>query len=328
VSVRVSAVLALLLSPLVAAEVPIIFDTDFASDCDDAGALAVLHALADAGEARILGTISCTANRWTPAAIDAVNTWYGRPDIPIGTIKGKKEQKHDLSSYTERLARDFPNDTGEADTVRDATEVYRRILAAQQDRSVTIVAVGWMTNLKNLLESGPDEFSRDNGVELVRRKVKALVQMGPKIEPPGKGWNIEQDPESARSVVGSWPTPIVFSPKEICWAMTGGTLPMRTPKSNPVRKAYELWFAKHGRGETTRHSADLTAVLYAVRGSGPYWSVQDQGSIEIDREGHSVWRMERDSPRSYLRKKMEFDELAGILDALIVRPPKHPKGKR
>jgi hypothetical protein len=37
--------------------VRIIFDTDIGSDCDDAGALAVLHKLADKGEAKILGVI-------------------------------------------------------------------------------------------------------------------------------------------------------------------------------------------------------------------------------------------------------------------------------
>ena len=35
----------------------VIFDTDMGSDCDDAGALAILNALADAGEVRILGVV-------------------------------------------------------------------------------------------------------------------------------------------------------------------------------------------------------------------------------------------------------------------------------
>ena len=38
--------------------VSLIFDTDMAPDYDDVGALAVLHALADSGEARILATVS------------------------------------------------------------------------------------------------------------------------------------------------------------------------------------------------------------------------------------------------------------------------------
>ena len=37
--------------------IPIIFDTDIGTDIDDAGALAILHVMADRGQARILATI-------------------------------------------------------------------------------------------------------------------------------------------------------------------------------------------------------------------------------------------------------------------------------
>ena len=53
-----SAWLGMALSPhdAAAAEpVRVILDTDLSSDVDDVGAVAVLHALADAGEAEILG---------------------------------------------------------------------------------------------------------------------------------------------------------------------------------------------------------------------------------------------------------------------------------
>jgi pyrimidine-specific ribonucleoside hydrolase len=38
--------------------VPIIFDSDFGPDYDDVGAITLLHALADSGQARILATIA------------------------------------------------------------------------------------------------------------------------------------------------------------------------------------------------------------------------------------------------------------------------------
>ena len=38
--------------------VSVIFDTDMGPDYDDVGALALLHALADSGEVRILATVS------------------------------------------------------------------------------------------------------------------------------------------------------------------------------------------------------------------------------------------------------------------------------
>src|SRR3712207_437465 len=45
----------------------ILFDTDMLTDCDDAGALAVLHALADNGEAEILATVVSVPNPWSAA---------------------------------------------------------------------------------------------------------------------------------------------------------------------------------------------------------------------------------------------------------------------
>jgi inosine-uridine nucleoside N-ribohydrolase len=42
--------------------VKIILDTDIGPDCDDAGAIAVLHTLATQGAAEILGIAHCTSN--------------------------------------------------------------------------------------------------------------------------------------------------------------------------------------------------------------------------------------------------------------------------
>ncbi len=67
-----------------AAPVRILFDTDLQTDCDDAGALAILHALADAGEAEILGLVVSSGDPWAAGCADAINTWYGRPDLPVG----------------------------------------------------------------------------------------------------------------------------------------------------------------------------------------------------------------------------------------------------
>ncbi len=67
--------------------VSIIFDTDIGTDVDDAGALAILHILADQGKAEILATMSANQNRWCAPAIDVINTYYGRGDIPIGSSK-------------------------------------------------------------------------------------------------------------------------------------------------------------------------------------------------------------------------------------------------
>lgn len=87
---RILPVLFLLLAAPAGADepLPIIFDTDMDSDCDDAGALALLHALADRGEGEILSTVVSSQHPWSGPCVDAINTYFGRPDLPIGVPQG------------------------------------------------------------------------------------------------------------------------------------------------------------------------------------------------------------------------------------------------
>jgi len=121
-------ILILQLSVLYAAETncpAVIFDTDIGSDCDDAGALAILHALADAGELRILGVVfSSGKNRYGVGACDAINTYYGRGDLPLGQYQGT-DVGDPRNSYTKQIATDtkrFGHDI--VDKAPDLVETY------------------------------------------------------------------------------------------------------------------------------------------------------------------------------------------------------------
>ena len=73
--------------PLAAEPVKLIFDTDMGNDIDDAQALAMIHALQDRGAVELLAVTSTKDHPLSAAYIDALNTFYGRPDIPIGAVK-------------------------------------------------------------------------------------------------------------------------------------------------------------------------------------------------------------------------------------------------
>src|SRR5208283_4142119 len=67
------------------ADIPrIIFDSDMSSDHDDVGDIAALHGLASLGECKILAIMVSSRNGGTPLCMDAINTYYGKPGIPIG----------------------------------------------------------------------------------------------------------------------------------------------------------------------------------------------------------------------------------------------------
>jgi hypothetical protein len=47
------------------------------------------YGYADLGEAKILDNGCSTGSPWGAPCMDAINTYYGRPDTPVGTLTGK-----------------------------------------------------------------------------------------------------------------------------------------------------------------------------------------------------------------------------------------------
>ena len=188
-----SALLLLLLpSPLrgiKVAPVKLIVDTDIGgggcNDVDDVLAVCVAHALEQRGEAELLAIVQNTAPLQCAGAISVLNHFYGNDDLPIGaynisTVGATLEQEEPLP-YVPLLAKGWPSAVKNTSQVPSAVAVYRKALARQPDRSVTISSIGILTNLASLLKSKPDDYSPMSGLELVRQKVKLLAVMGGKF---------------------------------------------------------------------------------------------------------------------------------------------------
>lgn len=310
--------------------VKIIFDTDMDGDCDDVAALTLLHILADRGEAEILATIQCGLNDFTPMCLDAINTYHGRGDLPIG--RPRLGSRRD-SLFTKAVAASGSHDLKSVDDTEEATTLYRRLLTAQPDQSVVIVTVGWHTNLAALLKL-PAEGDRPSGLDLVRKKVKLWVCMGGNfIGSPAKddlklgNRNFEQDKEAAHHAIHHWPGRILFAGREVCSVPSGLKIGSRfneLPHNHPVRVGYEAYF----KGQTKdRHVADLVAVLVAVRGPGELWDVHDQGSIELERDMTFRWNDANDKDQAYLLKRKTNGrpndrDIEKLLEGLVMTPPK------
>ena len=85
-------ILTIAFSSVVRAQTPtgIIFDTDMGNDVDDALALAMLHAFQDRHEVNLLAVTITKDNKFAAPYVDLVNTFYGHPEIPIGTVRNGK----------------------------------------------------------------------------------------------------------------------------------------------------------------------------------------------------------------------------------------------
>lgn len=236
----------------------VIIETDMTFDVDDVGALAVIHALADCGEAELLGVSFNEVHPDGIRAIAAINSWYNRSNTPLarfdGTLKDPDESRY-LSSLAQMLSESV------SVQAENALDFYVDVLKFQPDQSVTIVSLGFLNNLANLLRTYPD---------LVELKVLRLVAMGGRVNDNFNFVRHELIQES-QFVIERWPTPLVVT--DFGASLHTGTSLALTPSDNPVREAYFRFFDGSFKG---RSSWDLIAVLAGVRGeSGGFKFVGD-----------------------------------------------------
>ena len=322
----------LLTASLMAAPMPVILDTDMDTDVGDVAALCELNAMADNGEVEILGVMVSGKNSWSAPCVDIVNTFYGRPDIPIGVIARTDRTDPQDSHYTEKMANSFPQDYQKNRDINFADVLYRQLLAKAADGSVTIIGIGDLTNLASLLDTKGDAASPLTGPALVKQKVAQYVCMGVHIPADtkpdtGKWGNFRTDPESAKEVLDGWPTMITFTAGgKFAESMSfGKKITVLEPEKWPVSLAYRTFFGDAWEGRTA-HAADSLAVLIAVRGFEPYFKVVDKGNLEVDEIGRDSWHEESNvDNRRYvneLKNPADAKAVTALMEDLAMQAPK------
>lgn len=303
--------------------VPIIFDTDIAEDYDDVGALTILHVLADKGEAKILATISSNSFETTAPTISVLNDYFGRPDIPIGITKRKEPNRPCPQGWAQAIIQKYPHRLSSNNEAREAVALYRELLSKQPDHSVTIVTVGFFTNIADLLSSSPDQYSPLNGKDLVSKKVKQLVSMAARLDEgknSGKEYNVCIDLKASQKVFGEWSRPFMISPFEVGVKILTG-IPLVKDSSiqnSPVKDAFTIALQKD-KNETGRMSWDETAVLAAVRGTAPYFSVR---KLNLQIQNDCSDTLIAGNRISYLGFKMKPEEVQAVIEELMHQAPK------
>jgi len=190
-------------------------------------------------------------------------------------------------------------------------------LAAQDDASVVIVTVGYLTNIRDLLASKADAISSLDGPALVRKKVSRRVCMGgryPETLNPGVFGNFKPDPSSAVIAARDWPGSIYFTGlgENI---QTGGRL-HETPADNPVRRVYKLYL----RDRKTRPSWDPIGVLLGVRSKADFWKIHTGGHNHIFKNGTNQWREGPKTNHRLVQLQPDAEErLREVLDQLMVQ---------
>jgi len=300
--------------------VNIIFDSDMGPDYDDTGAITILHALADSGQAKILATMASTKYEGVAGELNVFNTYFNRPNIPVGVPNGFAMDMRDFQHWTDTLLAKYPHKIKGNSEAWDAVKLYRKILASQPDKSVTIVTVGFLTNLSNLLNTKADQYSQLDGKALVAKKVKLLVCMAGKF-PSGFEFNVMKDAKASQNVYQNWPTQIILSGFEIGAKIHVG-IPLihnSSIKNDPVKDVFSISIPMAKEDSAGRMSWDETAVFVAIKGYSKYYTLH-AGRMKVADDGSDTWD-DNGKGQVYLVEKVDYKVVQHLIDELIQHQP-------
>ena len=331
---RLTRVLAFFLGcTLTAAPVRLIFDTDMGNDVDDAVALAMIHAMESRGEAILLAVTVTKDNPWAAPFIDAMNTFYGRAEIPIGVVRNGKtpEDSNMIRLPAQRKRSDgsfvYPHRLSDGRDAPEAVLLLRRILARQPDAAAVIVQVGFSTNLARLLDSTPDDASPLPGRDLVKRKVRLLSMMGGAFPQGEPEYNIRTDIPAAKKLFAEWPTPIVASGFEVGNKILYPAASILKDYSYVEDHLLAEAYRDYMNMPYDRPMWDPTATLYGVRPDA--FSLSSAGVIAVDDQGRTHFSADPHGRHRYLIASPEQN--AAALRAIIElasQPPNRSQPRR
>ncbi len=309
--------------PADSAKVKIIFDTDMGPDYDDIGAIALLHAFANQGKIEILATVSSDAHKDIPGTIEVYNKYFKRGDIPVGqTYSPLAPNFTAANNWNEHIIKKFEpallNKKYES-----SVSIYRKVLAEQPDNSVTIVTVGFMTNISDLLQSKADKYSNLTGIELLEKKVKNWVAMAGGF-PQGREFNIHEDAESGVYAFDHFPKPILFTGFEIGDKIkTGGKIAEQKLESSPVSVGYQINLVSYAKEAVkARSSWDQTAVLIAAENPEKYFYLSGPGTMKTEKDGSNYWEPSAQGKHKFIIHKYPYKKLEEVIDKLMLEQPK------
>ena len=147
----------------------VILDTDIGSSTDDLFSLEMLYFYQQQGRCKLLGVVVNREGEECAACADVMNTYFNSGNVPVGLVRNGIEQPKVWINY--KALPDFKNadstpmfahSIDDYSTLPDGWLLYRRLLAAQPDHSVSICSIGFVTCLAQLLESVGEAYDGKN----------------------------------------------------------------------------------------------------------------------------------------------------------------------
>lgn len=290
----------------------VILDTDIGCDCDDAGAMAVLHILAARYGISIKAVTSSAPLIHSTSLIDLINRYYCK-EILVGNLAESLSVKYQ-DIYAERIVKAFSDKFSLTESFANAVDVLREALSECEDNSVILIAIGPQTNLASLLNSKADRFSTFTGLELLERKLRKTLIMAGRFVDETPECNVLADITAAQIVSKFWPKEIIYSPHELgADIISGNCFHELQRKENPIVMAYSI----HS-GDMGRYSWDPVTVLYAFEPDNGFFTQSAKGQVVISDNGvTSINFNNKENRHTFLKLSSQKESVEEYINKLI-----------
>ena len=291
---------------------PFILDMDYSTDVDDILALRVANNLHKQGiiELKAIGLSTSDEEDLNIKAVDGLLDYDNIDNIPIGY---SHQYIEDSSPYWDILSEYSDNEYLSLDSVT----LYRYIISRSK-QPVTICTTGYLNNIADLVQSGPDLISPFTGKQLLERNNTIIYITGG--EPNGWSNNLSFYPESreATEYLIKNIDNLIFIQSDTGGAFSSGENLQLNYKEDPVSKS--LW--DFNGSPVGRWAWDPTAVWIAAYQDYEYCNVSiDRIDIVYDKEtGYDMFVFDEDGRHSRIcRSHDNIEFYKNIIDNLIIK---------
>ena len=207
--------------------------------------------------------------------------------------------------------------------IEDPVTLYRRTLAAQPDRSVTVLSLGFATELAKLLDSPADDISPLTGRELVARKVKYFSVMAGSFGVKKRAeYNVINDIPAARKFFAECPSPIVLTPfeigKQVVYPGRSIAEDFGWAEHHPMVEAYKAYHEM----PYDRPTWDVIATYYVLPHEPSSLTLSIPGRITVDEQGFIFFTPDKAGQHRYITAS---DRQAGMILGYFLRAlPERP----
>ena len=259
--------------------IQMILDSDFGSSTDDLFALMMLNHYMDDGLVELKGVVVDREGEKNAQLVDIFNTYYGHPQIPIGLERnGVKNPRcfipyNGICDLKDGQGNPLFKTTQDIKNCPDGYKLYRRLLSQAKDNSIVVVAIGFVTTLAELFQSGADEYSNLSGVELFGKKVKSVYIQSGRFEAGDSlcGYNMRAASRQSAIFYDKLPrnVDLIMSPSNIGDKMN--YLPqdvlsdLSYTEVNPIKSVYTNYTC-----DTGQRMWDTNCLVNAVEGDASY----------------------------------------------------------